>query len=176
MPKQKKQNRSLVLGLCIGSCLAIVLALVGAAQIHSTNKVKFCASCHEMQTFYKTWVEAGHGLAQKGAMKAKCVDCHLPEEGLLTYLGTKAKAGANDYIAHIIRKKVDWVAKREEREKYTYETGCKKCHKELVAPGIPIKAFLAHRTYELGETDKTCISCHHNVGHGDLLLALNNQQ
>jgi cytochrome c nitrite reductase small subunit len=171
----RKQNGSIILGLCIGLCLAVILALVAAAKIHSSNQIEFCTSCHEMKTFYQTWRTAAHGQANKGAVKARCVDCHLPEDGLLTYLGTKAKAGAKDYLAHVSAKKVDWVAKRNERETYTYETGCKKCHKQLVAPGIPIKAFLAHRAYELGETDKTCISCHHNVGHGDLLLALNNQ-
>jgi cytochrome c nitrite reductase small subunit len=175
MSKHSKQNGSIILGLCIGLCLAIVLALVTASKIHSTNKVEFCTSCHEMKTFYQTWVLSAHGHAQKGAMKARCVDCHLPESNILTYLTTKAKAGAKDYIAHINSKKVDWIARRKERHSYTYESGCKKCHKELVVPGIPIKAFLAHRAYELGETDKTCISCHQNVGHGDLLLALNNQ-
>ena len=53
-----------------------------------------------------------------------------------------------------------------------YESGCRECHENIVAPGIPIKAFTAHRQYQLGYTRENCISCHQTVGHGDVVTAM----
>jgi len=166
---------AVITGVIIGFFFAIVLALVAASKIESTSTVKFCSSCHEMKIFENTWAEAAHGVNQMGVMKAKCVDCHLPHEGVVDYLITKSKAGIHDYIAHIRGKKTDWISKWKNRGPHVhgaYESGCKKCHKKLIAPGIPIKAFTAHRAYELGETKLNCIDCHHMAGHGDLVLAI----
>ncbi|MBA2849024.1 hypothetical protein G4V39_10680 [Thermosulfuriphilus ammonigenes] len=169
---------TLVKGLIIGFIAALVFSFITAVQVKSTGTVKFCSSCHEMKIFQETWAAGAHGPNDKGVIKAKCVDCHLPHDGLFTYLVAKTKFGINDYVAHVTGRKATlehWLKHWEHKKPYTheaYESGCRKCHKELVAPGIPLKAFTAHRAYELGETNKTCINCHHTVGHGDLLLAL----
>ena len=170
------QKRGVLIGFVIGICITIILALLAGAQVKSTNKVSFCASCHEMQPFYKTWQMAAHGTSKMGVIKAKCVDCHLPHKSFMGYLIAKARFGLNDYWAHYFKETetlpLTWIAEWEGTKPKAhkgYESGCKECHKNLLAPNIPLKAFKAHRTYELGETDKTCISCHHMVGHGDLL-------
>ena len=168
-------NGLVITGFVIGFFIAILLAIFTAYQIESTSTVKFCASCHEMKVFRDTWAEAAHGVNQMGVMKARCVDCHLPHEGVVDYLLTKSKAGIHDYLAHIQGKKTDWVSKWRNRGPHVhgaYESGCRKCHKELIAPGIPIKAFTAHRAYELGEVKLNCIDCHHMAGHGDMMLAI----
>ena len=166
----------LLSGFIIGICITIILALLAGAQVRSTSKVRFCASCHEMQPFYQTWQMAVHGTSKMGVIKAKCTDCHLPNRSFMGYLIAKLRFGINDYWAHYFKKKetlpLIWMAEWEgtkTKAHQGYESGCKKSHKDLVAPGIPLKAFKAHRAYELGETDKTCISCHQMVGHGDLL-------
>ncbi len=172
MPFNKGGIRIIIVLVFFG---VLLLSFVVASVVRSTNTVNFCASCHEMRVFYETWNVSPHGKAEKGVIKAKCADCHLPQKDVLTYLTAKAFYGVNDIGAHFVKKKVDWIAKWEGREEHVheaYESGCKKCHKDLIAPGIPIKAFLAHRAYELGETRKTCISCHKHVGHGDLVYAI----
>lgn len=162
----------------IGFVLAILIALFSAAQIENTNKVSFCASCHEMKIFKETWAKSAHGTIHKGAIRAKCVDCHLPHEGLVKYLITKAAYGMNDYYAHVTGKKATikhWIEHWKKKKPYVhkaYESGCKVCHKELIGNGIPIKAIIAHKAYLIGETKKTCVSCHYMVGHGDLLATL----
>lgn len=116
-------------------------------------------------------MESSHGTAAKGIAVAECVDCHLPH-GTVFYLATKAKSGFNDAIAHIFKSNYNWIEKREHRDRYTYESGCKRCHENLVAPEITIKAYMAHRDYLIGATDKSCAYCHTDIGHGDLLWKL----
>ncbi len=169
------EKKKVFAALIVVFAAALLLSLATASLVKSTSTLAFCTSCHEMQIFYDTWERSAHGKAIKGATKAKCVDCHLPHNGIITYLYDKARFGIHDYRVHISGKVVDWEAKWEKRAPgvhAAYESGCRKCHKDLVAPGIPIKAFKAHRTYELGETGKNCISCHDYAGHGDLLQAL----
>ncbi len=162
--------------LIFGISVTISLCLLATLMVVSTSKVEFCISCHEMMPFYNTWYNGIHGPAKRGIVKAKCVDCHLPHDSLGHYLVAKVAYGMNDFWAHNF-KKVEtlpetWIKEWEgikPKAHKGYESGCRECHKSLVAPGIPLKAFSAHRAYELGETKKTCISCHHMVGHGDLL-------
>ncbi len=167
-----------ILGFIIGFIIAGFIALVTAAQIVRSNKVSFCASCHEMKVFHETWTKAAHGTIHRGAVRAKCADCHLPHEGFLKYLFAKISYGINDYYAHITGKKDSiehWIEHWEKKKPYVheaYESGCRECHKKLIGNGIPIKAITAHKAYLIGETDKTCVSCHYMVGHGDVLTAL----
>ncbi len=169
-----------LIGFVVGALLCGIVALVSFAKVEETSEVKFCASCHEMQVFYDTWKTSAHGISHRGVIRARCVDCHLPHGNFVDYLITKAVAGMSDYYAHMTGKKAklsSWLEELESRRNvekpaFVYESGCRKCHKELVGNGIPLKAFLAHRSYLLGETDKTCVSCHRNVGHGDVIAYL----
>jgi len=170
MEKIKKpfRDKIFVKGLVIGIVAATLFIIIQIGIIESTSTVEFCASCHSMETFHQAWVNGKHGVGKKGIVVAKCVDCHLPHDNMVHYLWAKGIAGTKDAVATVFGYEPDWIENLEEREEYTYESGCRRCHVNLVAPGIPIKAFTAHRQYELGETDKTCISCHTDVGHGDL--------
>ncbi len=170
--------KRLVLGFVVGFLIALCIALFSAAQIMESNQVHFCASCHEMKVFYETWQKAPHGTIHRGTIRARCVDCHLPHEGFMKYLIAKILYGANDYYVHMTGKKASiehWLKHWEHKKPYVhkaYESGCKSCHKELIGNGIPLKAITAHKAYLIGETKKTCVSCHHMVGHGDVLTVL----
>lgn len=167
-----------LLTFVVGFVVAVFFMLFSTAQIVSTNKVSFCASCHEMKVFHETWKMAAHGTIHKGAARAKCVDCHLPHGGFMKYVITKIAYGINDYFAHITGKKATvqhWIAHWQRKKPYVhkaYESGCKSCHKQIIGNGVPLKAITAHKAYLIGETEKTCISCHHMVGHGDVLAVL----
>ncbi len=170
-------KKGLILGSLGGFIIATILYLWMTKLVIDTSTPQYCASCHAMKIFYNTWENSLHGVSQKGAMKAKCVDCHLPHNNFLIYLITKFKHGVHDYIAHLKGKGNSpdyWLEKWKysESTKYVYESGCKKCHKRLISSGIPLKAFTAHREYSLGLTHETCVSCHKNVGHGDLIATM----
>ncbi len=167
----------IITGFVLGAIITAVAAFISASQIIRTNHVSFCKSCHEMRFFHNTWVTGPHGTHNRGTIRAKCTDCHLPHEGLMKYLITKAKAGMSDFYAHMTKKKAslkEWIAELEntKRPRKVYESGCRECHKELIGSGVPLKAILAHRAYLLRETDKTCVSCHKTAGHGDLIAQL----
>ena len=170
--------RKLIYGVVIGGVVGLVFSLVTASQFERTSTVEFCSSCHEMTVFHGTWRDGPHGLIHRGAIRAKCTDCHLPHDGLLHYIRAKIFYGLNDYYAHVTGKKASvkhWLEHWEHKKPYVhkaYVSGCKKCHKEIIGDGIPIKAILAHKAYLIGETKKNCISCHHMVGHGDVLSVL----
>ncbi|NDY43581.1 hypothetical protein G3N55_12125, partial [Dissulfurirhabdus thermomarina] len=161
--------------LAVGFVAAAAAGLLTASQVRSTSSVEFCASCHEMTLFRRTWETGPHGTARMGAIKARCVDCHLPHEGVVGYLAVKTRAGIHDVLAHLTGKKTDWLSKWKNRGPHVhgaYESGCRHCHKDLVVPGIPIKAFSAHRAYRLGETTLHCLDCHQKAGHGDIAAVL----
>ena len=173
---------NIILGLIMGIFVTLCFVFISVSAVVSTSKVRFCVSCHEMRPFYNTWKNGVHGTYKMGAIKAKCVDCHLPHKSITGYLVAKAMFGLNDFWAHNFKKTetlpLTWIKEWEgikPKAHKGYESGCKECHKELIAPGIPIKAFTAHRAYLLGETNKTCISCHHMVGHGDILTYMRNK-
>jgi nitrate/TMAO reductase-like tetraheme cytochrome c subunit len=168
----------LFFGIIIGGIAASIGSLVAAWQIEVTSTPEFCASCHEIEQFRAAWAEGPHGSMEKGVVSATCVDCHLPppEDGILQYLTAKGMSGTKDIVSHLRGHEPDWVANLEKREEFTYEAGCTKCHVELVAPGIPLKAYLAHRDYMTGETSETCIACHIEVGHGNLKYMLTSKE
>ncbi len=168
---------NLILGLVIGIIFTTIISLVTASKVISTGRANFCSSCHEMEIFRDTWRAGGHGPADKGVIKAQCAQCHLPHDNLVVYLISKFKFGLHDYLAHLRGKgkPQQWLVKWEQDQEQApkaYESGCRECHQQLIAPGIPLKAFTAHRQYELGLTQKTCISCHQSVGHGDIITAM----
>ena len=92
-----KNQKGHVSYLIIGALVAFVLAIFSVSMVLVTNKPKFCASCHEMQPFVDTWNRGIHGMADRGIMKAKCVDCHLPHDSLPRYLIAKVAYGLNDF-------------------------------------------------------------------------------
>ncbi len=161
-------NRAIFIKLFVILIVIGISSLVFYSAVEYTSTPEYCASCHEMQPFYDSWSETSHGMKDKGVVKAVCVDCHLPHTGTLAYMLAKGKSGANDTWAHITGRKTDWIANLEDSEEYTYHTGCRKCHVELVAQGIPLKAYRAHNQYKLGETSMTCVTCHDEAGHGDV--------
>jgi nitrate/TMAO reductase-like tetraheme cytochrome c subunit len=166
---------AIVLPLLLGlGVVAGASSLFTFVMIESTSTVEFCAVCHEMDVFVDTWEAAAHGPDETGAIAAVCVDCHLPdpEAGHIAYLYEKGRSGTNDVVKHLLGDFPDWIANLEEREHFTFESGCRKCHVELVAPGIPLKAITAHRDYLTGQTEETCIGCHADIGHAALKAAI----
>jgi nitrate/TMAO reductase-like tetraheme cytochrome c subunit len=62
---------SLRLGLGLGVLIVIGMALIGAAE-HHTSQAHFCGTCHIMEPYYASWQADLHG----GKLDVACVDCH----------------------------------------------------------------------------------------------------
>jgi len=149
---------------------AIALASWVAIEtmVERTADEKFCGSCHTMAPMVAAYRADVHGGSHPQGVRAKCTQCHIPDDNVVVYLLAKARFGLHDAWAQLTYDldTIDWHAKRAHREMYVFDSACLGCHKELeTATMSQPAAFVAHRPYFLGETQMKCVSCHPNVGH-----------
>lgn len=163
--------------------LATLAVLVIASWIgtdfalHKTSDAAFCGSCHSMKPMQLSFLQDTHGGRSTSGIQALCTDCHLPQDNYISYLYMKGKNGAWDVWKEYVlgADDVDWHGKLTEVNRYTYDSGCLKCHNRLQsASELSNKQFVAHKPYFQKRTDKTCVDCH-KVGHNNLSLYLSKQ-
>ncbi len=145
--------------------------LIADEGMAATSGSEFCVGCHSMEPMENAYLKNVHGGAGPYGVQAQCVDCHLDHSSSIAYFFDKIRTGTHDIWVEYTQDThaIDWEAKREERESFTYDSGCKHCHVKLKeATMASPDAFIAHKAYYLGETKDTCVSCHPNVGHTDL--------
>lgn len=154
--------------IVIAVFLGVVISFVGAEMIERTSGDEFCVSCHSMEGPVAAYRDDVHGGNNRLGFKAKCVDCHLPHDNVFVYTRAKAYTGVKDLLGeHFWVDSIDWKARLEKRQEYTYTTGCEKCHNlDVVKYEIP-KAFLAHKDYKTGKV-ASCVKCHEHVGHKNI--------
>jgi cytochrome c-type protein NapC len=178
--QERKKSRLLrlfwlLIILGVLATIATISWIVVDKTLHVTSDHQFCGSCHSMKPMQASFLEDTHGGNSVMGVQALCTDCHLPQDSYIDYLYMKAKNGAWDvYKEHILGAgDVDWHAKRLQADRYTYDSGCLKCHNNLEqASEISNKQFVAHKPYFQKTSQKTCIACH-NVGHKELERFLN---
>ncbi len=160
----KKFLVTLILGMCFG----LVIALLGAEMVEKTSGEEFCSRCHSMKGVTAAYKEDVHGGSTKLGFITKCTDCHLPHDNVFKYITAKAYTGVKDVLGELFwAETFDWQANLENRKKFTYTTGCQKCHNlNVIKYEIP-KAFLAHKDFKTGKVD-TCVQCHEHVGHKNI--------
>ena len=154
-----------------GFVLPFTSWLIADEGIAATSGSDFCVGCHTMEPMYQAYLEDVHGGNTSHGMQAKCVDCHLDHTSSTAYFFDKVNTGLHDIWVENTQdtSAIDWEAKREHREEYTYDSGCLHCHTRLEEATLGSHdAFIAHKPYYLGEIDDTCVSCHPNVGHSNL--------
>ena len=157
-----------LVGLGVGAIAS--WALLDTA-FHATGDYEFCTSCHAYEPIARAYREDIHGGNNPAGVRAACNDCHLPHDNSLHYFLVKARHGIVDPTMALLREphEIDWHGIRERREEFVYDSSCLNCHKYLQeATEGDQKAFLAHRSYFGGQTDKKCVSCHEHVGHNRL--------
>ncbi len=160
----------------IGGIMTLIGIFITVEAVEYTSDAEFCGSCHSMKSMTVSWRKSVHGGNNKLGCVAKCADCHLPHSNVLEYLTVKSINGTNDLFVEMFGEpeKIDWQERRKNREHFVYDSGCMKCHKNLKnATMSNPKAFIAHKNYFLGTSNKKCVSCHKNSGHKNLGLYLN---
>lgn len=157
--------------LLVGLLLGSVLSLFAAMGVKKTSGAEFCGSCHSMEFVTKSYRKDVHGGAGRQGVVVECASCHLPHGNLPDYLLIKGIRGAHDVYGEFVKgaDNIDWEKKREHRELFVYDTGCLSCHSNLrEATMSNPSAFIAHKEYFNGTTQKKCVSCHKHVGHKNL--------
>jgi nitrate/TMAO reductase-like tetraheme cytochrome c subunit len=143
--------------------------------VHLTNSLRFCTSCHEMETVYEEYKESPHYKNASG-VRAICPDCHVPREwGPM--MAVKLRATINELpkkIMGTIDTPEKFEARRLElakhvwkRMKETDSRECRNCHSfgamELeLQDKSARKKHIPERALEKGET---CIDCHKGIAH-----------
>jgi cytochrome c-type protein NapC len=161
----KAVRRSVV---TFGSGAALVL-LVALAN-RETSDAGFCGHCHSMRPMIEAFEASVHGGRNPSGTRTTCVVCHLPQESLASLALAKMRAGLHAYWVEIVAgtSDIDWQAKREERLRYTFDSACLSCHRDLLrTTSEDARAKIAHERFFRGN-DKKCVSCHQRAGHVEL--------
>ncbi|NQU86443.1 MAG: SUMF1/EgtB/PvdO family nonheme iron enzyme [Mariniphaga sp.] len=157
----------------------ILAALIVSLVFYSFNKVvtytssdQYCMSCHVHPHAEINWKLSAHSNNRTG-VKVHCAECHLPpkENGIAGYSWAKAKHGFKDVYGYLTKdpEEIDWEAKRtpDKAVHFVYETSCIKCHSNLYPATLSNEGSEAHLNYEMNPRNRTCITCHIDVGHYD---------
>jgi len=139
--------------------------------MHETGDEAFCRTCHAMRPMADAYREDVHGGAGEQGIQALCTDCHAPHDNPLNHVWAKMRFGTHSIWAQLTYDldEIDWEAKREERERLVFDSGCLHCHSDLErASKKDSSTFIAHRPYFQGRTSKQCVTCHERVGHKNL--------
>ncbi|PSM51791.1 NapC/NirT cytochrome c family protein [Campylobacter blaseri] len=156
--------------------IAFVFFFGTNAVVHTTSKNEFCSVCHEwMKPMVQAYAKDVHGGANKFGVSAQCVDCHLPQDSYVKYVFQKAINGASE-ISHMVfndAKDAKWQENRANREKFVYNSGCVKCHTNILELNSTNQNMLdMHKIYieknNLKKDSVSCVSCHKTVGHKNL--------
>lgn len=160
----KKHGRPFIAGvLC-----AIVGFVVINVVVEHTSTPKFCgATCHEMNTAYRTWELSPHGANEYG-FRVECVDCHLPpKDKFFVHLAAKSYAGLKDTGMHLLGGEYDVESMRKKVVENIPSERCLHCHDALLTKPSSSAARTAHAAVLSGpkEPQNRCVACHEDVGH-----------
>jgi len=192
MELSRRKKLIWLLGIVLVGAPIVVTAswLVTQTMIEATSGEKFCGDCHSMKPMAAAYREDRHGGKNGRGFQAKCSQCHLPHGNKLHYFVRKGYNGMKDVFAELTYvDSINWEARRNDRERYVYDSGCLQCHSNLANAepenelGMvkPKKFFaglsvVAHKEYFAGTIKRQCVSCHIHVGHKNLSQHLNAAQ
>ncbi len=141
--------------------IALFLYLVNASKALSylSHDPKACINCHVMNTQYATWQHSSH------ALRATCIECHLPTDGFFNKYMAKARDGWNHSTAftfNTFSQRIRISRNGSDR----VEANCISCHAKAVAQ-IRENSDRYHdfRNLQPGD-DVRCWDCHREIPHG----------
>lgn len=148
--------------------LAAVLIFSGNSLVNLTSTDKFCNACHNVHPHATTsWKMSTHYDNKRGIV-VHCVDCHLPEKGLVKFT-EKVRTGVRDVYGTLFKdvENLNWEEKSTPAfaVHHTYESSCIGCHENLFPMGLSREGEDAHFYYSNNDDDLHCINCHIAVGH-----------
>ncbi len=165
--KRRKQILYVLGGLALLFLVLTVGWMVTEAGFEATSNAEFCGLCHVMQPMVAAYQDSVHGGNNPAGVAASCSDCHVDHSNPVAYYYTKARSGTIDTWVALTSNEfaIDWQARREERDRFVYDSGCLQCHSNLenISAGKD-----AHAKYFAGLIDAQCVDCHESVGHANL--------
>ncbi|MFV0482152.1 MAG: cytochrome c nitrite reductase small subunit [Campylobacteraceae bacterium] len=153
--------------ITISALIAFVVAIgffiymlnISKAFSYLSTDPKACINCHVMNTQYATWQHSSHASA------ATCVDCHLPQDGLVNKYLAKAIDGYNHGVAFTFNTFDNAIVISDHGAKRVQEN-CVTCHASLASTLIANN----DRYHQFGDdaikSGRYCWECHKEVPHG----------
>jgi len=124
----------------------LVAAYVGFGPpglMAKTSTPDYCASCHVMEAQYEAWFHSG---AHK---RAKCVDCHLPNENKTAHYVWKSIDGMKDVFVFYSGRVPDTI-KLTQHATEVLQVNCIRCHSATV---------------DRMDRTRQCWGCHKRIRH-----------
>ncbi len=141
--------------------------------MESTNTLKFCISCHEMEsTVYQDYQHSTHYKNASG-VRAICSDCHVPKQWFPKLV---RKIQASQELYHWMVGSIDTQEKFEAKRQYlasrvwdtmqtTDSRECRNCH-QFSAMELDSQSLFAARIHQDAQVNSdTCIDCHKGLTH-----------
>lgn len=173
---KRKKFSKLYLGIG-GFIVGIFVAYLTVVTFEATSDVSFCSSCHAMEPVAEAHLQDVHGGNNPYGFKARCVDCHLPHDSVMSHVIMKGVTGIKDLALNITfdgkaRTPREWQEHLADRKNFVYEDGCLGCHQNLTdSPEMEGWKKTIHKEYFANRDTNpnyNCVSCHNHVGHKDL--------
>jgi len=132
----------------------MVLLGLGTRGLAATNDPAFCASCHIIEPFYRSWQGTVHA-----RQAVQCVDCHFRP-------GLSGRIQGETYAVLKLAQFAVGAYDRPTAAVLVTNQNCLRCHKEVVAQAITLPGALsfAHQTH-LTKAKMECRNCHPAIGH-----------
>ncbi|WP_322573236.1 cytochrome c nitrite reductase small subunit [Trichlorobacter lovleyi] len=128
----------------ISAALIGLFVMLGPPKLLAKSESPdFCASCHVMEAQHTAFMHAG------AHRRFKCVDCHLPNDGLASHYIWKSIDGMKDVLFFYSGKVPEKITLSEHGAKVV-KANCVRCHETLVSQM---------------DTSRNCWSCHRRVTH-----------
>jgi cytochrome c nitrite reductase small subunit len=132
--------------IIIGILGGVILTVLIIEGYHGSAAPGVCISCHSMAGDGAAWQMSNH-------KQFACVDCHMPDAGIVQRFSYKARAGLHDLWHETLR---DYPASLtiSQEGKGIAEGNCVRCHQSTVEK---IKAFSGQQP--------SCTQCHRQIVH-----------
>ena len=144
-PINRNIIRSWIL-LAGGVLIGIFLVVISAAGYHTASSSGFCMSCHSMEFVGSQWQKSQH-------KQFACTECHMPDAGIATQLGYKAKAGIRDLFHETLRTYPASLNLSDEGRNIVLGN-CLRCHYSTI------------EATPMAQRGGDCIKCHRFLIHG----------
>jgi cytochrome c nitrite reductase small subunit len=144
---RKTGRKTILLSVGLAGLLAVAgalfLVLGPPKMLAATGQPDFCAQCHVMESRYEAWFHAG------AHRRAKCVDCHLPNENVASHYIWKSLDGLKDAVVFYSGRVPERITLSSHGEG-VLQANCVRCHETTVT---------------MIDRERPCWNCHRRISH-----------
>ncbi|OPY74061.1 MAG: Cytochrome c-type protein NrfH [Syntrophorhabdus sp. PtaU1.Bin050] len=130
----------------VGILIGVVLTIAVSVGYQLAGSSRFCGACHSMTDVADRWGLSKH-------KQFACVECHMPDAGMVERVTYKAQAGFRDLLHETLRDYPAMIRLSARGERIINEN-CLRCHYSTV-----------ERT-GMSKGGQSCAKCHRRLIHG----------